>query len=161
MAKDPMGEIMRGRANPDGLYRYGSDAHLAAMREQARRDEANRARISVLSRPAGRQRVSQGAASVPFSYGGCRVLHMERREKERCDASPSAIGRPAGGEDAAVCDDAKQQSDRGAGAAIILSDIKRIEYERQNQPDWERRLGPVRVRTIKAPYPTVPRTPTI
>ena len=32
-------------------------------------------------------------------------------------------------------------------------DIKRIEYERQNQPDWERRLGPVRVRTIKASLP--------
>ena len=32
-------------------------------------------------------------------------------------------------------------------------DLKRIEYERQNQPDWERRLGPVRVRTIKASLP--------
>ena len=33
------------------------------------------------------------------------------------------------------------------------SDMKLIEYERQNQPDWERRLGPVRVRTVKASLP--------
>jgi hypothetical protein len=72
MAKDPMGEIMRGRANPDGLYRYGSDAHLAGMREQARRDEANRARN--FRAPRGRQ----GGAR---HYGDCRVLHIERREK--------------------------------------------------------------------------------
>jgi hypothetical protein len=32
-------------------------------------------------------------------------------------------------------------------------DMKLIDYERQNQPDWERRLGPVRVRTIKASLP--------
>jgi hypothetical protein len=32
-------------------------------------------------------------------------------------------------------------------------DIKRIDYERQNQPNWEQRLGPVRVRTIKASLP--------
>ena len=33
------------------------------------------------------------------------------------------------------------------------SDMKRIEYERQNQQNWEQRLGPVRVRTIKASLP--------
>jgi hypothetical protein len=32
-------------------------------------------------------------------------------------------------------------------------DIKLIAYERQNQPDWEQRLGSVRVRTIKASLP--------
>ena len=31
--------------------------------------------------------------------------------------------------------------------------MKRIEYERQNQQNWEQRLGPVRVRTIKASLP--------
>ena len=68
MAKDPLGESMRGRANPDGLYRFGSDANLAAMREQARRDEATGHEISVLFLAAGRAaRVSHGAASVPLS----------------------------------------------------------------------------------------------
>jgi hypothetical protein len=33
------------------------------------------------------------------------------------------------------------------------SDMKRIEYERQNQQNWEQRLGPVRVRTVKASLP--------
>jgi hypothetical protein len=32
-------------------------------------------------------------------------------------------------------------------------DLKRIEYERQNQQNWEQRLGPVRVRAIKASLP--------
>jgi hypothetical protein len=33
------------------------------------------------------------------------------------------------------------------------SDMKRIEYERANQQNWEQRLGPVRVRTVKATLP--------
>ena len=66
--KDPIGEIMRGRANPDGLHRYGSDAHLAAMREQARRDEATGTQFRVLPAAGGAARVGQGAASVPFSF---------------------------------------------------------------------------------------------
>jgi hypothetical protein len=33
------------------------------------------------------------------------------------------------------------------------SDMKRIEYERDNQQNWEQRLGPVRVRTVKATLP--------
>ena len=118
MAKDPMGESMRGRANPDGLYRFGSDANLAAMREQARRDEAKGTKFPCFFwRPAGRRASVKGRLRFPYRHGGYRVLHMERREKERCGTSPSAIGRRAGGEDAAVCDDAKQQSDRGAGTA--------------------------------------------
>ncbi len=32
-------------------------------------------------------------------------------------------------------------------------DLKRIEYERQSQQNWEQRLGPVRVRTVKASLP--------
>ena len=32
-------------------------------------------------------------------------------------------------------------------------DLKRIEYERQNQQDWERRLGPERIRMVKATLP--------
>ena len=45
-------------------------------------------------------------------------------------------------------------SDRAAAQPQLSSpDLKRIEYERQNQQDWERRLGPVRVRTIKAALP--------
>ena len=32
-------------------------------------------------------------------------------------------------------------------------DLKRINYERQNQQNWEQQLGPVRVRTIKASLP--------
>jgi hypothetical protein len=32
-------------------------------------------------------------------------------------------------------------------------DMKRIAYERQHQPDWERRLGPERVRMVKATLP--------
>jgi hypothetical protein len=33
------------------------------------------------------------------------------------------------------------------------SDMKRIEYERQNQQNWEQRLGPERVRMVKATLP--------
>jgi hypothetical protein len=33
------------------------------------------------------------------------------------------------------------------------ADLKRIEYERQNQQNWEQQLGPVRVRTVKASLP--------
>ena len=67
--KDPIGESMWGQANPNGLHSYGSNAHLAAMREQARQDEASRARNFRASR--GRQ---SGARQVRGGFGSLLVM---------------------------------------------------------------------------------------
>ena len=154
MAKDPMGEIMRGRANPDGLYRYGSDAHLAGMREQARRDEANRARNFGASR--GRQ---GGARQSRGGFGSLLVMAIVGffiwNAMKNNDATPSHttsdVQLVARTPPFAMMRNSNQTVPQEQQSAS--PDLKRIEYERQNQPDWERRLGPVRVRTIKASLP--------
>ena len=154
MAKDPMGEIMRGRANPDGLHSYGSDAHLAGMREQARRDEANRARNFGASR--GRQ---GGARQSRGGFGSLLVMAIVGffiwlgvKSNDATPAHPTSDAQqvartppfPMRNSNQAVPQPQPQPSS---------PDIKRIEYERQNQPEWEQRLGPVRVGTIKASLP--------
>jgi hypothetical protein len=155
MAKDPMGEIMRGRANPDGLYRYGSDAHLAGMREQARRDEANGARN--FRAPRGRQgraRQSRGGfgSLLIMAIVGFFIWNAMKNN----DATPAhttpAVPLVARTPPLAMMRNSNQAVPQGQSQPSS-PDIKRIEYERQNQPDWERRLGPVRVRTIKASLP--------
>jgi hypothetical protein len=155
MAKDPMGEIMRGRANPDGPYRYGSDAHLAGMREQARRDEANRARNFPASR--GRQggaRQSRGGfgSLIVMAIVGFFIWNAVKKNDAAPAPPPSDVEQVARTPPFAMMRNSNQTVAQ-AQPEPSSPDMKRIAYERQHQPDWERRLGPERVRMVKATLP--------
>jgi hypothetical protein len=153
MAKDPIGEIMHGRANPDGLHSYGSDAHLAAMREQARQDEARSRNFRASGGRQGGARQSRGGfgsllvmAIVGFFIWSVVKNNDATRAHTTSDAQEVARTPPFPVRNS-------NQTVAQVQPQTSSPDMKRIEYERQNQPDWERRLGPVRVRTIKASLP--------
>jgi hypothetical protein len=153
MAKDPIGEIMHGRANPDGLHSYGSDAHLAAMREQARQDEARARNFRASGGRQGGARQSRGGfgSLLVMAIVGFFIWNVVKNN----DATPGHTTSDA--EEVARTPPFPMQNSiqpvPQPQPQPSSPDMKRIEYERQNQPDWERRLGPVRVRTIKASLP--------
>ena len=154
MAKDPMGEIMRGRANPDGLYRYGSDAHLAGMREQARRDEANRARNFAPFRQGGGRQSRGGFGSlIVLAVVGFFIWNAVKKNDAPAASPPSDAQEVARTPPFAMMRDSNQSVAQAQPEPPSSPDMKRIAYERQHQPDWERRLGPERVRMVKATLP--------
>lgn len=153
MAKDPMGEIMRGRANPDGLYRFGSDASLAAMREKARRDEANRARNFAPFRQGGGHQSRGGFGSlIVLAVVGFFIWNAVKKNDATPAPPPSDAQEVARTPPFATMRN-NNQSVAQAQPEPSSPDMKRIAYERQHQPDWERRLGPERVRMVKATLP--------
>jgi hypothetical protein len=155
MAKDPIGEIMHGRANPDGLHSYGSDAHLAAMRERARQDEARARNFRAFS--GGRQggaRQSRGGfgSLIVMAVIGFFIWNAVKKNDAAPAPPPSDAEQVARTPPFATMRNSNQTVAQ-AQPEPSSPDMKRIEYERQSQPDWERRLGPERVRMVKATLP--------
>ena len=94
--------------------------------------------------PVRRMRCRRGDPSDDGAGAGdCRPRGRFRRNPSGLRAGRATVPAPVTPVQAAPQGQAQPSS----------SDMKRIEYERQNQQDWERRLGPVRVRTVKASLP--------
>jgi len=150
--KDPIGESMWGQANPNGLHRYGSDAHLAAMREQARQDEANRARNFRASR--GRQ---GGARQSRGGFGSLLVMAIVGffiwNGVKNNDAPPAprtpAVQMVARTPPLAMRNNAPDVNPAPAHAAGPSPiEQEHLKYQGAHLQEWEAQLGPVRVQQI-------------
>ena len=153
--KDPIGERMWGQANPDGMHSYGSDAHLAAMREQARQDEARNFRASGGGRGgAGRSRGGFGSLLVLAIVGFFIWNGVKNNAAPPAHTTP-AVQLVARTPPLAMRNSAAPDVDLRPVPAMTNAERRAsfIAFVRGNQTQWEQYMGEERVRRIKATLP--------
>ena len=112
------------------------------MREKAQRDEANRARNFAPFRQGGGHQSRGGFGSlIVLAIVGFFIWNAEKKNDATPAPPPSDAQEVARTPPFATMRN-NNQSVAQAQPEPSSPDMKRIAYERQNQPDWERRLGP-------------------